>query len=220
MTQPTLKLVAVALLSAGFGLSAVAQTTSPAPGTSGGSSAGRTAAKDSSLARGDRKFMETAAQDGMAEVELGKVAAQKAQSADVKAFAERMVQDHGKANSQLMQLAQAKGVNLPTALEGKHKRMLDKMSKLAPDKFDREYMDEMADEHKKDVKAFREASKDSKDADVKAFATATLPVLEEHMKLAESLHAKVKDMDKSARAGSGAPASGRSPSGAARTPPQ
>lgn len=217
MTHPTLKLVAAAVLSAGFGLTAVAQTAANPPAPAAGSSAGRTAAKESSLNRSDRKFVETAAQGGLAEVELGKLAAQKAQSADVKQFGERMVQDHGKANQQLMQIAQQKGVKVPTALEGRHKRTFDKLSKAAPEKFDREYMDAMEDDHKKDVKEFREASKDAKDPDVKAFATQTLPVLEEHLKMAESLHAKVKDMEKSARAG-GSTAAGRSPSGSARTP--
>jgi len=215
MTHPTLKLVAAAVLSAGFGFSAVAQTATSPAAPAAGSSASRPAAKESSLNRSDRKFIETAAQGGLAEVELGKLAAQKAQSADVKQFGERMVQDHGKANQQLMQIAQQKGVNVPTALEGKHKRMYDKLSKAAPDKFDREYMDAMEDDHKKDVREFREASKDAKDADVKAFATQTLPVLEEHRKMAEALHEKVKDMDKSARAG-GSTAAGRAPSGAAR----
>lgn len=219
MTHPTLKLVAAAVLSAGFGLGAVAQTgTSPSAPAAGGS-ASRPAAKESSLNRSDRRFIETAAQDGMAEVELGKLAAQKAQSADVKQFAERMVQDHTKANQQLMQIAQQKGVTVPTALESKHKRTLDKLSKLAPDKFDREYMDQMEEEHKKDVKAFREASKDAKDPEVKAFATQTLPVLEEHHKMADSLHAKVKEMDKSARTGSST-AAGRSPAGGSRGTPQ
>ena len=226
MNHPTLKLVAAAVLSAGFGLTAVAQTTSPSgtpsgatTGSAAGPGAGRTAAKESQLNRSDRRFIENAAQGGLAEVELGKLAAQKAQSPDVKQFGERMVQDHGKANQQLMQIAQQKGVNVPTALDGKHKRLHDKLSKAAPDKFDREYMDAMEDDHKKDVKDFREASKDAKDPDVKAFATQTLPVLEEHHKMAQSLHEKVKDMEKSARA-SGSTAAGRSPSGGTRTAPQ
>jgi putative membrane protein len=208
MQMPVHKLIAVAVLSAGFGITAIAQTTTTAPG--------RTAAgeKASSLSSADRKFMETAAQHGIAEVALGRIAAEKARSPEVKQFGERMVQDHTKANQQLMQLAQQKGVQLPKETDGKHKRMMESMSKMSADKFDREYMEEMVDDHKKDIGQFREAAKDAKDPDVKNFAATTLPVLEEHHKMAQSIHAKVKDMERSAGAPSSRPATGNSPAGA------
>jgi putative membrane protein len=210
MHTVTLKAVAAALLTAGFGITAVAQT-SPAPGTG---AAPRAAQAKPSLASSDRRFMEEAARGGMAEVEMGKLAAQKAQSPDVKQFGERMVQDHTKANQQLMQIAQSKGMTPPAELDGRHKRLIDKLSKMEPAKFDREYMEEMTDDHKKDVKAFREASKDAKDPDVKSFAATTLPVLEEHLKMAESIQAKVKDMDRAARSGARSGATGSSAPGA------
>ncbi len=208
MQTPVLKLAAVAVLSAGFGLTAVAQTTPSAPG--------RTAAgeKSQSLSSADRKFMETAAQHGIAEVALGRVAGQKAQSPEVKQFGERMVQDHTKANQQLMQIAQQKGLALPKETDGKHKRMMEKMSKMSGDQFDREYMAAMVDDHKKDVEQFREAAKDAKDPDVKNFAAANLPILEEHHRMAQSIQAKVKEMERSAGAGSSRPAAGSSPAGA------
>ena len=208
MQTPVLKLVAVAVLSAGFGLTAVAQTT--------GTTQGRTAAgeKSQSLSSADRKFMETAAQHGMAEVAMGRLAADKAQSPEVKQFGERMVQDHTKANQQLMQIAQQKGMQLPKETDSKHKRMMESMTKMSGDKFDREYMEQMVEDHKKDIGLFREASKDAKDPDVKSFATTNLPILEEHHRMAQSIHAKVKEMERSAGSSSGSrPAAGSSPAG-------
>jgi putative membrane protein len=208
MYTPTLKRVAAALIATGFAAGAVAQTTSTPPAGAGT----RATTEKPSLDRADRKFIEEASRDGLAEVELGKLAAQKAQAPEVKQFAQRMVEDHGKANRELAGVAQAKGVAPAADVDGKHKRMMERMAKLDGAKFDREYMNEMTDEHKKDVKAFREAARDAKDPDLKRFAVNTLPVLEEHLKMAENLHARVKDMDRAARSGASS-ASGSSAAG-------
>jgi len=154
-------------------------------------SAGAIAAntKDGSLNASDRKFMEKAAMGGMAEVELGNLAKEKAANAQVKEFGAKMVQDHGKAGDELKQLASSKGVALPTTMGTEHKREMDKLGKLSGDKFDREYMAHMVKDHKQDVKEFQKAAKESKDADVKAFAAKTLTVVEGHLQLAE--HADV-----------------------------
>ena len=82
-----------------------------------GSNSSTAKATASSVSSGDRKFMEKAAQGGMAEVELGKLATQKASASEVKQFGQRMVDDHSKANDQLKQIATSKGVNLPTDLD-------------------------------------------------------------------------------------------------------
>jgi len=122
----------------------------------------------------------------MAEVELGQLASQKAQSDQVKQFAQRMVQDHGKANDELKTLAQQKNITLPTDLDAKHKSTRDRLSKLSGAQFDRAYMQDMLADHRKDVSDFRKESQSGKDPDVKAWAAKTLPTLEEHLKLAES----------------------------------
>ena len=140
----------------------------------------------------DSTFMKTAAMDGMAEVEHGQLAAKNAASNEVKQFAQRMVDDHGKANAELKSLAAQKNVTLPTELNGKHKAMQDKLSKLKGAAFDSAYMAHMAMAHKEAVTLFQREAKAGKDAETKAFAAKTLPTLQEHLKLAQDLNAKHK----------------------------
>jgi len=148
-----------------------------------GRSAGQPSAKSSDA---DHQFVMEAARGGMAEVELGQLASQKAQSDQVKQFAQRMVQDHGKANDELKSLAQQKNITLPTELDAKHKATHDRLSKLSGAQFDRAYMQDMLQDHRKDVNDFRKESQSGKDPDVKAFAAKALPTLEEHLRLAQT----------------------------------
>jgi putative membrane protein len=146
--------------------------------------------KTTSLSASDKKFMQNAAQGGMAEVQLGQLAAQKASDPQVKQFAEKMVTDHSKAGDKLKQIAQAKGVVLPSDIPTAEKREHDKLSKLSGEKFDREYMKHMVDDHNKDAKEFRHAAKSARDADLKQFAQETLPTVEEHLSMAKNMHPK------------------------------
>jgi putative membrane protein len=144
------------------------------------------AAADASKSNPDRQFVMDAAQGGMAEVELGQLATQKASSDAVKQFGQRMVTDHGKANDELKTLAQSKSITLPTDIGAKHKATKDKLEKLSGAAFDRAYMQEMVSDHRKDVSDFRKESQSGKDPDVKAWAAKTLPTLEEHLKMAQA----------------------------------
>lgn len=137
---------------------------------------------------GDQHFVTEAASGGMAEVELGKLAAQKATKDDVKKFGQRMADDHGKANDELKSLAQSKQIALPESIDAKHKATIDKLSKLSGEAFDRAYVQEMLKDHQKDVSEFRSESKSGKDPEVKAWAAKTLPTLEEHLKLVQELN--------------------------------
>ena len=141
----------------------------------------------------ERKFIAEAVMGGMAEVEGGQLAVRKATSQQVKAFGQRMVQDHGKANEQLKRLAAAKNVQLPTELDRKHRNDLARLVRLSESEFDREYMQHMVRDHRKDVADFRKAAKDLKDGEVKQFAAITLPTLEEHLRMAERTAAAIKD---------------------------
>jgi len=143
-------------------------------------------AASESVSSADRKFMEKAAQGGLAEVQLGKLASEKASAPEVKQFGQRMVDDHTKANDQLKQLASSKGVNLPTELDRSDQREMDKLSKLSGAEFDREYMKNMVSDHKKDVSEFKSEASRAKDSSVKQFAASTLPVLQQHLELAQS----------------------------------
>ncbi len=139
----------------------------------------------------DERFVKEAAIGGMAEVELGKLAADKASSAEVKRFGQRMVDDHGKANDELKTLAGNKNIDLPTAPDAKSQSLMDRLSKLSGDAFDRAYMQEMVKDHRKDVNEFRDYAKSGKDPDIKAWAAKTLPTLEEHLKLAQDANKAV-----------------------------
>ena len=151
-----------------------------------------------SLNHADRKFLTDAAEGGMLEVELGKLAADKATNPDVKAFGQRMVDDHTKANDKIKQIAAEKGVTLPTELGVMDKHTVDKLEKESGADFDRLYVSTMVKDHKKDVSDFKHESKAAKDSAVKAFASQTLPTLEHHLKLAESAANKVGASTKSA----------------------
>jgi putative membrane protein len=131
----------------------------------------------------DTMFLTHAAQDGEAEVELGKLAQQNAANAQVKAFGERMQADHSKANAELRTIAEKKGVKVPAG-PGPHASMKAKLEKLQGAQFDQAYMRAMVDDHTKAVKEFETASK-STDSDVSGFAAKTLPTLREHLRLAQ-----------------------------------
>lgn len=133
----------------------------------------------------DRKFVEKAASGGMAEVKLGQLAMEKGASPTVKEFGKRMVDDHGKANDELKEIASKKNFALPTDIDSQDKATYDKLAKLSGADFDKAYMNAMVKDHDKDVKEFKkEASMGGADPDVKAWAEKTLTVLEEHDRLA------------------------------------
>ena len=141
--------------------------------------------------RSDSTFVNTVAMDGMAEVELARLAIQKAKSPDVKQFAQRMVADHSKANVELKQLASNKNVTLPAEPNAQQKADKDRLSKLSGAEFDREYMSLMVAGHDKAVAAFEDEARDGKEADVKTWASKTLPTLKEDQTLAKQVAAKV-----------------------------
>jgi putative membrane protein len=158
--------------------------------------AAATTATAAKVSRGDRNFFVTAAEDGMAEVELGKLAQQKGSSEQVKSFGTQMVTDHTKAGDELKALAATKGITLPST-PGKHQKDIDKLAKKSGADFDRDYARHMVDAHRKAVSLFEKTSKSGDDADVKAFAGKTLPTLQQHMEHAKSLDSAVKSAKKS-----------------------
>jgi len=139
----------------------------------------------------DRAFVMEAGPGGLAEVELGRLAAQKGQSADVKKFGQRMVADHSKANAELKKLAASKGITLPAEMNAEQMAEHAKLAKLSGADFDREYMTLMVEDHDKDVAAFLDESKDGSDPDIKSFAAKTLPTLQEHQRMAKEIKAKL-----------------------------
>src|SRR6185369_15516224 len=112
----------------------------------------------------------------------------------VKAFGQKMVDDHSKANDQLKQLAQTKGVTLPTDMTKAQHKDMDQLSKMTGDAFDKAYVKMMVKDHKKDVAEFSKESKSAKDADLKSWAGTTLPTLEEHLKMIQDISGKMGGM--------------------------
>jgi putative membrane protein len=166
---------------------AFAQTSGSMSSTS--KKATKTTTTTSKLSGTDTSFIKSAAQGGMEEVELGKLAAEKASNPDVKSFGQRMVDDHSKANDQLKQLAAQKGVTLSATLSPTKKGEVNKLSKLSGAAFDRTYVSMMVKDHKKDVAEFEKTSKNAKDADLKGWAAATLPTLQDHLKMIQDISA-------------------------------
>jgi putative membrane protein len=183
----------VALLAwTGQGLAQASGNTGGQPGSAAQESQRSTSqASSSQLSAHDKMFMRKAAQGGLEEVELGQLVSQKTQNDDVKQFAQRMVQDHTRANEELKALAQQKGVTLPTDLDAEGKAMKAKLEKLSGDQLNKAYMHGMVLDHNKDVHEFRTESKMAKDSDLKSWAEKTLPTLEDHLRQAKTDAAKV-----------------------------
>ena len=151
------------------------------------------------MAAADRKFVMEAARGGLAEVELGKLAAEKGSADAVKQFGKRMADDHAKAAAELKDFADKKGMTLPADLDPKHRQLRDRLAKLTGADFDRAYANEMVKDHKKDVADFKREAKGAKDPDLKAWAGKTLPTLEDHLKAAQDVQAQVKSAPRAAR---------------------
>ena len=155
--------------------------------SNGNSNTGGATGTQAGMNQQDHKFIMDAAMGGMMEVELGRVAAQKGTSEAVKQFGQRMVDDHSKANEELMSLASSKGMTLPTALDDKHQKDVAKLSAMSGAEFDRAYSKMMLKDHEKDVKEFERQSTKSGDPELRAFVTKILPTLQEHLQMVRTL---------------------------------
>jgi len=144
-----------------------------------------------SSAKDSTKFATNAAQGGMAEVELGRLATQRAGDASVREFGARMVADHSRANAELKSIAGQKGIQLPADMNSEQKSEMEKLSKMSGAEFDKEYMSAMLEDHETDVKDFETQSKEGNDPEIKAFAGKTLPTLQQHLQMAKQAAQKV-----------------------------
>lgn len=140
-----------------------------------------------SMATDSDNFLARAAQDGQAEVMIGQLALTRASTAEVRAFAERMVQDHGLANQEIAELAMRKSVSLPSDISTTQKSDYDNLSKLSGLEFDKEYMEHNVKDHEASIKEFESQSQQATDLDIQAFASRTLPTLQMHLDMARQL---------------------------------
>src|SRR5262245_20338055 len=144
------------------------------------------AAAQTGVSAADRAFILKAADGGVTEVELGRLAASGATSGAVRQFGQRMVTDHGAANAQLQALAASKGVALQSTPGPEHRTTLDRLSTERGD-FDRAYMQEMVKDHDKDVAEFQRASQTIQDPNLRAWVNQTLPTLLAHQRMAREI---------------------------------
>jgi putative membrane protein len=146
----------------------------------------------SQLTVDDTEFAVMAADAGMAEVELGRLALSKSSNAEVKQYAQMMVDDHTSANNKLMTIASSKQITLPTSISDKHKKHVDDMSKMSGKDFDKHYISMMVDDHGEVVDAFKKENENTKDTELKNFTSETLPILMKHHDQAKALKDKMK----------------------------
>jgi putative membrane protein len=148
--------------------------------------------KGMAIAKQDRDFVDEAAQGNLFQVKAGQVAQQKAMADDVKQLGKRLADDHTAVNGRLQQLAQQKGLNLPQQLDKKHQEKIDSLAKKTGADFDKTYLEDVIDTHKKDIDIFDKAAKDAKDADIKGFAATTVTTLRDHLTTAQSMKDHMK----------------------------
>lgn len=131
----------------------------------------------------DTTFIMKAANGGMTEVTLGKIAAEKGASQEIKDFGNQMVKDHSKANDQLKEVAGKMSVEVPAKMDAKHEAMVAKLSRMSGAAFDQAYAKAMVKDHEEDVAEFQAADRKVKNADLKKFIENTVPVMKEHLEM-------------------------------------
>lgn len=140
----------------------------------------------------DTAFAMKAAQGGMAEVQLGKLAAEKAGSPEVKAFGQQMVDDHSKANDQLKEVAEKENMTLPMTMNAKDQALYNKLQTMSGSDFDKTYVKAMVKDHETDIKEFKKEADHGKNEQIKNFASTTLPVLQGHLDKIKGIQANMK----------------------------
>ncbi|MDQ6860704.1 MAG: DUF4142 domain-containing protein [Verrucomicrobiota bacterium] len=136
------------------------------------------------ISHGDKEFLKDASELGLTEVQLGKMAAEKGTSPDIKALGAKMMADHNKSNAELIQIAAAKRVELGMDETAAQKKMLASFEGKTGAEFDKEFREHAVKDHQKAIKTFTHAAETSPDADIKAFAAKNLPILQEHLAMA------------------------------------
>ena len=142
----------------------------------------------------DRVFLKDALEGGMAEVQLGQLALQKSSNADVKQFAQKMVDDHTKMGDQLKPIAQQIGVKIPDAPSKKDKTTIAKLQQLNGGDFDKAYMKDMVKDHKSDLSDFRSEADQGSNPAVKNAASQGAGIINQHLQMAEQIDQKTNTM--------------------------
>lgn len=147
---------------------------------------GATAATKTSLNATDQRFLEKAIQANMSEVQLAHLALKKSSNDMVKKFAQHMINDHSRANGKFVRTAGRKHVVPPKSVGAENLKTYNRLNDLSGDSFDCSYMQHMVKDHMMDVADFQDAVRKVKDPDLLALAKETLPVLQQHLKMAQA----------------------------------
>lgn len=204
------------------GSSGQSDATSASPATSGSSAETSGASADSSksaagagasgkaLSKGDQNIMRDMAQSNLAEIATAKIALEQSKNEVVKTFAQKMIDDHTQAQKDLEQLAQDKGVKLPTEPDRKHQAAAKQLKALEGDNFDRKYLSQGGvSDHRQTHKMLQQAQNRAKDPDLKALVEKTAPIVEQHLTMVEDAHGeKTTSSGASGAAGSSSSSSG------------
>ena len=139
------------------------------------------------LSTSDAAFMIRAARGGMAKVQMCQLAQRNGRSEAVKRFGQHMVSHHGRSNQDMIALAQQKQITPPGSIGAEHQRIYDDLAKLRGSAFDRAYAEAMVRDHQEDLRLYQEEAANGTDPDVKAFAARHVPLLQEHLRMAQRL---------------------------------
>jgi putative membrane protein len=147
-----------------------------------------------SVSKDDATFVVNTADAGMTEVQLGQLAQQKGKDKDVKMYGAMMEKDHTAAGDKLKAVATSKNITLPASVSADMQKAIDNLQQKNGSDFDKAYISQMIDDHKKVISMFETESKNGSDADIKAFADSTLPKLRMHLEKAQECHKMMKKM--------------------------
>jgi putative membrane protein len=140
----------------------------------------------------DTTFVTKAAISGMAEVALGKMAVAKGTNPQIKDFGKMMITDHSKANAELASIAKSKNIAVPTVLDAEHQAKSDSLSKLSGKDFDAAYVKVMIEGHQKTLALMQSETSNGKDANLKAFAAKTAPIVQMHLSAITKIQGSLK----------------------------
>jgi putative membrane protein len=187
-------LAALALAACGDNQNELATTTTPEATTTDPAVGPATADADASIRR-SQDFVNAAGQAGLVEVRTSEMALQKSKNADVKAFAQKMIDEHKAAGEKLKAAASAAALAAPPeTLDDFHMRRINDLVETDGDEdFDADYMALQVDAHNDAIKLFEDYSKDAATiSQIKMFADETMPTLTTHKAEAETVRDKVK----------------------------
>lgn len=145
------------------------------------------------LTEDEHEMMQDLAHANLAEIETGKMALEKSQNAEVKKFAQKMIDDHTKSMKELQKLAQSKGATLPTETDVQHRTIATALKALSGDTFDSQYISRVGvGDHERTVELLQKTQKEAKDADLKGYAQKTLKTVQQHLAEGKKLEQKME----------------------------